>query len=183
MDSGLVHESVVLLLENLPPGLRVVVSGRADPPLPLPRLRARGQLAELCAADLRFTGEEAAALLGEAARSGVPGASPRGWRQRGRRSRTGRNETSRFARLTWSRLGDQGDLFESVMIRQLSKYGVPILPIVPVTSTRFRGSEPFFLGKASPLDPDSSANGTKRGRGRASPEGACQAVCRCAAAA
>jgi LuxR family maltose regulon positive regulatory protein len=66
VESGPVHESVAFLLENLPPGLRVVVSGRADPPLPLARLRARGQLAELRAADLRFTGEEAAALLREA---------------------------------------------------------------------------------------------------------------------
>src|SRR5215472_3134616 len=46
-DSAQVHQSVAFLLENLPPGLRVVVSGRADPPLPLARLRARGQLAEL----------------------------------------------------------------------------------------------------------------------------------------
>jgi LuxR family maltose regulon positive regulatory protein len=52
-----VHESVAFLLENLPPGLRVVIAGRADPPLPLARLRARGQLAELRAADLRFTAE------------------------------------------------------------------------------------------------------------------------------
>ena len=73
VDSGPVHESVAFLLENLPPGLRVVVSGRADPPLPLARLRARGQLAELRAADLRFTAEEAAALLGEAAGPGLPG--------------------------------------------------------------------------------------------------------------
>jgi LuxR family maltose regulon positive regulatory protein len=72
VDSGPVHESVAFLLENLPPGLRVVVSGRADPPLPLARLRARGQLAELRAADLRFTGEEAAALLGEAEGAGLP---------------------------------------------------------------------------------------------------------------
>jgi len=57
VDSGPVHESVAFLLENLPPGLAVVVSGRADPPLPLARLRARGQLAELRAADLRFTAE------------------------------------------------------------------------------------------------------------------------------
>src|SRR6516165_2481033 len=57
VDSEPVHESVAFLLENLPPGLRVVVSGRADPPLPLARLRARGQLAEVRAADLRFTGE------------------------------------------------------------------------------------------------------------------------------
>ena len=60
------------MLENLPPGLRVVVSGRADPPLPLARLRARGQLAELRVADLRFTAEEAAALLGETAGPGLP---------------------------------------------------------------------------------------------------------------
>jgi LuxR family maltose regulon positive regulatory protein len=73
VDSGPVHESVAFVLENLPPGLRVVVSGRADPPLPLARLRARGQLAELRAADLRFTGEEATALLGEAAGPGLPG--------------------------------------------------------------------------------------------------------------
>jgi LuxR family transcriptional regulator, maltose regulon positive regulatory protein len=72
VDSGPVHESVAFLLENLPPGLRVVVSGRADPPLPLARLRARGQLAELRAADLRFTPKEAAALLGETAGPGLP---------------------------------------------------------------------------------------------------------------
>jgi LuxR family maltose regulon positive regulatory protein len=73
VDSGPVHESVAFLLENLPPGLRVVVSGRADPPLPLARLRARSQLAELRAADLRFTSQEAAALLGEAAGPGLSG--------------------------------------------------------------------------------------------------------------
>jgi ATP/maltotriose-dependent transcriptional regulator MalT len=67
VDSGPVHESVALLLENLPPGLRVVISSRASPPLPLARLRARGQLAELRAAELRFTPEEAATLLGAAA--------------------------------------------------------------------------------------------------------------------
>src|SRR5262249_5185013 len=72
VDSGPVHESVAFLLENLPPGLRVVVSSRSDPPLPLARLRARGQLAELRAADLRFTGVEAAALLGEAAGAVLP---------------------------------------------------------------------------------------------------------------
>ena len=66
VDSGPVHESVAFLLENLPPGLLLAVSGRADPPLPLARLRARGQLAELRAAELRFTTGEAAALLGAA---------------------------------------------------------------------------------------------------------------------
>jgi LuxR family maltose regulon positive regulatory protein len=72
VDSGPVHESVAFLLENLPPGLRVVVASRADPPLPLARLRARGQLAELRAADLRFTPEEATALLGATAGPDLP---------------------------------------------------------------------------------------------------------------
>ncbi len=75
VDSGPVHESVAFLLENLPPGLHVVVSSRSDPPLPLARLRARGQLAELRAAELRFTPEEAAALLGETAGPGLPTAA------------------------------------------------------------------------------------------------------------
>jgi ATP/maltotriose-dependent transcriptional regulator MalT len=61
-----VHEAVVFLLDHLPPRLHVVVSTRADPPLPLPRLRARGSLCELRAADLRFTADEAAAFLIEA---------------------------------------------------------------------------------------------------------------------
>jgi LuxR family maltose regulon positive regulatory protein len=75
VEAGPVHESLGFLLENLPPGLRVVVSGRADPPLPVARLRARGQLAELRAADLRFTAEEAAALLAQAAGAGLTDAA------------------------------------------------------------------------------------------------------------
>src|SRR5215467_283456 len=75
VDSGPVHESVAFLLGNLPPGLRVVVSSRSDPPLPLARLRARGQLTELRAADLRFTPEEAATLLAETAGPGLPAAA------------------------------------------------------------------------------------------------------------
>src|SRR5579859_61371 len=75
VDSGPVHESVAFLLEHLPPGLAVVVSGRADPPLPLARQRGRGQLAELRAAELRFTDQEAAALLGETAGPGLPEAA------------------------------------------------------------------------------------------------------------
>ena len=75
IDSPPVHASLTFLLEHLPPGLHVVLASRADPPLPLARLRARGQLAELRAADLRFTAEEAAALLLEAAGPGLPEAS------------------------------------------------------------------------------------------------------------
>jgi LuxR family maltose regulon positive regulatory protein len=60
-----VHHSLGMLLERLPAQLRLVVAGRADPPLPLARWRARGQLAELRERDLRFTAEETAVLLGK----------------------------------------------------------------------------------------------------------------------
>ena len=66
IDTESVHESLSFLLEHAPPGLHVVLASRADPQFPLARLRARGQLAELRAADLRFTAEEAAVLLREA---------------------------------------------------------------------------------------------------------------------
>jgi len=53
------------LLEHLPPRLHVVIASRADPGLRLSRLRARGELVEIRAADLRFTPDEAAAYLHE----------------------------------------------------------------------------------------------------------------------
>ncbi|MGE3272583.1 MAG: LuxR C-terminal-related transcriptional regulator [Chloroflexota bacterium] len=58
-----IHEGVAFLLGHLPPGLRLVIAGRSDPPLPLGDLRAGGRLAELRAADLRFSAEETAAFL------------------------------------------------------------------------------------------------------------------------
>src|SRR5262249_40797840 len=67
-----VHQSVAFLLNRLPPGLRFVFSGGAGPPLPLARLRARGQLAELRAGDLRFTLAETAAFVREATGLDLP---------------------------------------------------------------------------------------------------------------
>src|SRR6266542_2764041 len=58
-----VHDSLAFLLVHLSPNLHLVISSRSDPPIPLARFRARGQLAELRAADLRFSFEEAAAFL------------------------------------------------------------------------------------------------------------------------
>lgn len=58
-DSPEVSTTVTLLLEHRPPQLRLVLGTRADPALPLSRLRARGELVELRAADLRFTTAEA----------------------------------------------------------------------------------------------------------------------------
>ena len=73
ISSQLVHESVGFLLEHRPPGLVLALASRSDPPLGLARLRARGQLTELRAADLRFTPGEAAALLAQVA--AAPGAA------------------------------------------------------------------------------------------------------------
>ena len=67
ISSQLVHESLGFLLEHRPPGLHLALTSRSDPPLALARLRARGQLTELRAAELRFTPEEAAALLQQVA--------------------------------------------------------------------------------------------------------------------
>ena len=61
-----VHEAVTYLIEHLPENVHLVVSGRTDPPLPLPKLRARDQMAEIRAAELRFTPDEAAAFLRDA---------------------------------------------------------------------------------------------------------------------
>jgi LuxR family maltose regulon positive regulatory protein len=63
VDDPQVHDAVASLLDHLPPQVTVAITTRADPPLPLSRLRARGELLEVRAADLRFTAEEAEVFL------------------------------------------------------------------------------------------------------------------------
>src|ERR1700694_2520885 len=63
VDARDVHEGMVFLLDHLPPRLHLVIASRADPSLPLARLRARGELVEIRAEDLRFTPDEAATYL------------------------------------------------------------------------------------------------------------------------
>ena len=65
IDARDVQDGMAFLLDHLPPGLHVVIAGRADPALPLARWRAGGELIEIRAAELRFTPEEAAAYLNE----------------------------------------------------------------------------------------------------------------------
>jgi LuxR family maltose regulon positive regulatory protein len=60
-----VHASVQLLVEHLPAALHLVIAARADPPLPLARLRVRGDLLEVRAEDLSFSEPEAAILLND----------------------------------------------------------------------------------------------------------------------
>ena len=67
VDSHEVRDGMTLLLEHLPPHVHIVLSTRADPDLPLARWRVRGELVEIRAADLRFTSDETATYLNEAA--------------------------------------------------------------------------------------------------------------------
>ena len=59
-----VYEGLEFLLRHAPPQLRLVLATRVDPPLPLQRLLVGGQLTQLRAADLAFTVDEVAELLG-----------------------------------------------------------------------------------------------------------------------
>jgi LuxR family maltose regulon positive regulatory protein len=65
IDSPSVDQTLSFLLEHQPPQMHLVITTREDPHLPLARLRARGQLTELRAADLRFTPSEAAEFLNQ----------------------------------------------------------------------------------------------------------------------
>jgi LuxR family maltose regulon positive regulatory protein len=60
-----IHSALDFLLDHLPENLHIVISTRVDPPWPLARLRARDQLIEIRAADLRFTLDETAVFLNE----------------------------------------------------------------------------------------------------------------------
>ncbi|HET8631600.1 MAG TPA: LuxR C-terminal-related transcriptional regulator [Thermomicrobiales bacterium] len=66
IEARAIHDALATFIANLPPRAHLVIASRADPPLPLARLRARGGLVEIRAADLRFTPEEAAAFLNDA---------------------------------------------------------------------------------------------------------------------
>jgi len=65
IETPAIHQSLAFLLEHLPPTLHLVMTTRADPPLPLARLRAQGQLSEIRADDLRFTAAETALFLND----------------------------------------------------------------------------------------------------------------------
>ncbi|MBI3943186.1 MAG: hypothetical protein HY326_09255 [Chloroflexi bacterium] len=60
-----IHQALIYLLDHLPPQMHLAIASRAEPPLPLPRWRGRGQMVEINAADLRFTAAEAASFLNQ----------------------------------------------------------------------------------------------------------------------
>ncbi len=65
IHNQVIHNGIAFLIDHLPPNMHIVLTSRADPPLPLPRLRARGQMNELRGEDLRFTAEEAVIFLNQ----------------------------------------------------------------------------------------------------------------------
>jgi LuxR family maltose regulon positive regulatory protein len=65
IESRIIHDAMVFLLDNLPARVHLIIATRADPPFPLSRLRSRGELVEVRATDLRFRFEEAETYLNQ----------------------------------------------------------------------------------------------------------------------
>ena len=124
IDAKPVDDALTFLLEHLPPQMHLVITTREDPQLPLARFRARGQLTELRAADLRFTPAEAAEFLNQvmgldlsadrhrragepAPKAGLPGCNWRRSRCRGARTLPGSSgpspETTATSWTIWSK--------------------------------------------------------------------------------
>src|SRR5512139_1623496 len=72
IETTAVHHAVSFLIDHQPAPLHLIIAARADPPLPLPRLRARDQLLELRQSDLCFTPDEAAQFLTQAIGQPLP---------------------------------------------------------------------------------------------------------------
>lgn len=58
-----IHDAIIFMLKHMPSHIHLILASRADPPWPLARLRARAEMIEIRARDLRFKGEEATAFL------------------------------------------------------------------------------------------------------------------------
>lgn len=66
-----IHEGIAWLIDHQPENLHIIITGRADPPLPLARLRVREELIEIRADDLRFTKDEAVTFLNDVMHLGL----------------------------------------------------------------------------------------------------------------
>jgi LuxR family transcriptional regulator, maltose regulon positive regulatory protein len=74
VDHAEIHQQLTSFIEHLPSNVHIMITTRADPALPLARLRVRGDLVEIRSADLRFTADEAAAYLNDVMRLGLSAA-------------------------------------------------------------------------------------------------------------
>ena len=66
IEDASIRDAITFLLDHAPPNLHLTIASRSDPLLPVARLRARNELTELRAADLRFTPDETAQFLAQA---------------------------------------------------------------------------------------------------------------------
>lgn len=73
IQSPAIHNALTFLLENMPPQLHLVIISRTEPPLPIAKLRAKNQITELHAHDLRFTWAEAETFLNQTMKLGLSG--------------------------------------------------------------------------------------------------------------
>jgi LuxR family maltose regulon positive regulatory protein len=124
-----IHQALAFLLDHLPVSVHLVITTRADPPVPIARLRGRGQLLELRQTDLRFGPAEAAEFLNrvmglELSANDVSALASRteGWiagLQMAAVSMQGREDASSFVRaLTGSNRYIMDYLLEEVLARQ-----------------------------------------------------------------
>ena len=67
-----IHGMMTTFIENMPPQMHLLIATRHDPPLPLARMRARGDLTEIRGADLQFDAGETAAMLAAAEELDLP---------------------------------------------------------------------------------------------------------------
>ncbi len=67
LEAPAIHDGIGFIVDHLPPRLHLVISSRADPPLPLARWRARGTVTEIRSREMAFTGEETAGFFETAA--------------------------------------------------------------------------------------------------------------------
>lgn len=74
VDHAGIHQQLAFLIEHLPGNVHIMITTRADPALPLARLRVRGDLVEIRSADLRFTADEAAGYLNDVMHLGLTAA-------------------------------------------------------------------------------------------------------------
>ncbi|MEJ2513470.1 MAG: hypothetical protein P8Y72_17965, partial [Anaerolineales bacterium] len=65
LEDTSIHQGINFLLDHLPPKIHLVITTREDPPIPLPQMRAKGEMLELRANDLRFSIEESAEFLNQ----------------------------------------------------------------------------------------------------------------------
>ncbi len=71
IDTESIHDAMRFLLDHIPPTMHLAIASRVEPPLPLARLRGKGQLNELGITDLRFTLNETQAFFNEAMKLGL----------------------------------------------------------------------------------------------------------------